>query len=138
MKSKLIVMGAILALSMFLCACSSASNEPAPELVSIDDSFAGKEVEVAVGGSLVINLECNPKIGLEWVLKNISDQTVLKLVNQKFKPPESGDASGSNGQEIWSFRTLGKGMSTIFMEYRQPWQKQFPPENTFDLTVIVK
>lgn len=137
MKLKLI-MGAILALSMSLCACSSASDEPAPEMVSIDDSFAGSEVEVAAGGSLVITLETNPKIGLEWALKNISDQTVLKLVNQTFKPPESGAASGSNGQEIWSFKTLGKGMSTIFMEYRQPWQKQFPPENTFDLTVIVK
>ena len=137
MKSKLI-MGAILTLSLSLCTCSSASNEPAPELVSIDDSFAGKEVEVAVGGSLVITLETNPKIGLEWELKNISDQTVLKLVNQRFKPPESGAASGSNGQEIWSFKALGKGTSNIFMEYRQPWQKQFPPENTFDLTVIVK
>jgi len=83
-------------------------------------------------------LECDPKIGLEWALKNISDQAVLKLVNQKFKPPESGVDSGDNGQEIWSFKALGTGESTIYMEYRQPWQQQFPPEKTFTLTVIVK
>lgn len=138
MKLKLIIMGAILVLSMSFFACSTASNEPAPGVVSIDDSFTGSEIEIQVGGSLVITLETNPKIGLEWALKNISDHTVLKLVNQKFKPPENGTASGSNGQEIWSFKTLEKGMSVIFMEYRQPWQKPFPPENTFDLTVIVK
>ena len=138
METKLILSGTIFALLLSLYACTLASNAPAPELVSVDASYAGKEVEIADGGLLTLTLECNPKIGLEWELKNLSDQNVLKLVNQKFKPPESGDASGSDGQEIWSFKALGTGKSTIYMEYRQPWQRQFPPEKTFALTVIVK
>jgi len=138
MKSKLILACTVFALSLSLCACELASNAPAPEQVFVDASYAGKEVELADGGSLTLTLECNPKIGLEWELKNVSDQTVLKLVNQKFKPPESGATSGGNGQEIWSFKALGTGESAIYMEYRQPWQRQFPPEKTFSLIVVVK
>jgi len=138
MKVKPILSCIILALSLSLCACALASNTPAPEQVFVDASYAGKEVELADGGSLTLTLECNPKIGLEWELKSVSNQTVLKLVNQKFKPPESGDAYGSDGQEIWSFKALGTGESAIHMEYRQPWQRQFPPEKTFSLIVVVK
>ena len=139
MKSRLIIACTIFALLLPLCACALASNAPVPEQVSVDASYAGKEVELADGGSLTVTLECNPKIGLEWALRNISDQTTLKLVNQKFKPPEeSGTASEGNAQEIWSFKAIGTGKSTIYMEYRQPWQKQFPPEKTFSLIVVVK
>lgn len=45
---------------------------------------------------------------------------------------------GAAGKEIWTFKALKKGKSTISMEYRRFWEKGAPPAKTFSLTVVVK
>jgi predicted secreted protein len=119
-------------------ACSPASDVPVPVHAVADDSFDGKKVEVAEGGDLTVTLGCDTRIGMEWDLKSISDQEVLKLTGQKFKPFEDETAEDMNGREVWSFEALSGGEATILMDYRQPWQTRYPPEDTFTLDVVVR
>jgi inhibitor of cysteine peptidase len=133
MKSKLVLICATIAISLCLVACSSA-----PSLVSVDASYSGQQVEVAVGGSLTATLESNPSTGFEWVLVNIGDETVLKNVANTYEAPEDTDMVGAPGKEIWTFKALKKGTSTISMEYSQPWPNGTKAAETFDLTVVVK
>jgi inhibitor of cysteine peptidase len=133
MKSKLVLICATIAISLCLVACSSA-----PSLVSVDASYSGQQVEVAVGGSLTVTLESNPSTGFEWVLVNIGDETVLKNVANTYEAPEDTDMVGAPGKEIWTFKALKKGTSTISMEYSQPWPNGTKAAETFDLTVVVK
>jgi len=140
MKSKLILMIVMAAISLVLFACGSSS---APKMVSVDSSDSGKEVKVAAGGSLQVILESNQTTGFQWELTSISAPTVLEKVDQKFitMPPDATkDGSplvGAPGAEVWTFTALQKGNSTISMGYSRPWES-VPPVKTFVLTVSVK
>ena len=144
MKSKLILTCAVVAISLCLFACLPASK------VSVEasrDDFKeqhfSKEVEVAVDGSLTIALYSCPSEGRQWSEAEISDQTVLQQTDHKFVMPEAeGDMPpppGTPGQEVWTFRALKEGKSTISMEYTHPWEGgEEEPMLTFVLTVVVK
>ena len=142
MKSKLILVCAMVAILLSLCACSSKQ-------VSVNftwDDFKKKqhisqEVEVAVDGSLTIALYSCPSEGRQWSEAQISDQTVLQQTDYKFVSPQSEPPPppGTPGQEVWTLKTLKKGTSTIFMEYTHPWEGgEKEPMLTFALTVVVK
>jgi len=101
-----------------------------------------QEVEVAVDGSLTVTLCSNPSTGFEWESARISNQTVLQQVDHKFEAPEyTGDGPpppGSPGKEVWTFKALKEGKSTISMEYSRPWEGGEKAAWTFVLTVVVK
>ena len=135
MKSRLILVCIMTVMSLCLLACSSG----APSEVSVDESYNGKEVEIAVDGSLTVTLESNATTGFQWdEASKIGDQTVLKQVEHQFIAPESTGMVGAPGKEVWTFRALKKGNSTISMEYSQPWEGGTKAGETFALTVVVK
>ena len=137
MKTKLILIFTMMAISLCLLSCSST-----PKQVSVDASYKGKEVPIAVGGLLTVTLESNASTGFQWELKEISDETVLKQVDDKYEgaSAKSNDAPptvGAPGKEIWTFKALEKGKSTVSMKYSQPWEGGEKAAETFDLTVVV-
>jgi len=135
MKPKLFVLFAFAAIFLTLCACSTAS-----EKLSVDASYSGKEVEVAVGGSVVVTLDSNATTGYSWALKEITDASVLEETGHEYNapPPTEPPLLGAGGEEIWTFKALKSGTSTISMEYKRPWEAGVQPAETFSLTVIVK
>ena len=143
MKTKLALIGTMVAISLCLLACC-----PAPKQVAVEascDNFMklqhiSQEVQVPVDGSLTVTLCSNPTTGFEWESAKISDQTVLQQVDHKFISPESEPPPppGTPGQEVWTFKALKKGESTISMEYSRPWEGGEKGEWTFVLTVVVK
>ena len=150
MKSKLILMCAMVAISLSLFACSSASEQVSVDASCDDfmklhpDCAISREVEVAVGGSLTVTLCSNPTTGFQWSESaEISDQTVLEEVDHKFvSPGYTGDKPppppGTPGKEVWTFKALKEGKSTISMEYSRPWEGGEKAAWTFVLTVVVK
>ena len=114
---------------------------PAPSDVSVNASHSGGEITLTVHDSLIVTLGSNPTTGYGWALVNISDESVLQEVSNEFvldpTPPE-GPISGGSGKEIWTFKALSEGTSTIFMEYIQPWMEGVEPEATFNISVTVE
>jgi len=146
-KSKLILICAVVAISLCLSACSPASKQVSVN-VSWDDfmklQHISQEVEVLVDGSLTITLYSCPSEGRQWSEAQISDQTVLREVDHKYEPPPEAigcmpPPPGTPGQEVWTFKALEKGMSTISMEYTHPWEGgEKEPMLTFVLAVVVE
>ena len=141
MKSKLILMCAVVAISLGLFACSSAVKQ-AEVSVDIDDFMEQKhisqEVEVAVDGSLTVTLGSNQTTGFKWELAEITDESVLEYVDDEYVPPEDKEVMGAAGEEIWTFKALKKGATEVSMEYGQSWEGGEKAEWTFVLTVVVK
>ena len=99
------------------------------------------ELEVEVGELLMVTLCSNPTTGFSWSeTANISDTSILEQVSHEFIPPQSGQSSqtGAAGQEVWVFRALEEGTSTVDMEYSRPWQGGEQAVWTFELTVTVE
>ena len=148
MKSKLILTCAVVAISLLLLACASPQEQASGQVsveVACDDFYKqpaiSQEVEVADDGSLTVTLCSNPTTGFLWSENaEISDQTVLQQTDHKFISPESQPPPppGTPGQDVWIFKALKKGTSTISMEYSRPWEGGEKGEWTFALTVTVK
>jgi len=142
-KPKLILTFAMVAISLCLFACSPVPKEVSIE-VSWDDfmkeQHISKEVEVAVDGSLTLSMYSNPTEGRQWSEAQISDQTVLQQTDHKLvmPKPEPPPPPGTPGEEVWTFKALKEGTTTISMEYTHPWEGgEKEPMLTFALTVTV-
>ena len=132
MKSKWLLMGLVATVLLVLTACSSLPNQ-----VSADESSSGKQVEIAVGGSLTVTLESNATTGYSWELKEIGDTSILQKTDNKYVAPTSG-LIGAGGKEVWNFKALKAGKTTLSMEYSQPWAGGQKDAKIFNLTVVVK
>ena len=146
MKLRLILMCTVVVMSLCLSACSLASRQVSLK-ISCDDFYKqhdiSKEVEVAVGDSFIVALCSNPSTGFQWAESaEIGDKTVLEQTEHKFVSPGAEDtkpiAPGTPGQEVWTFKALKKGTSTISMVYGRPWEGGEKGEWLFDLAVNVK
>ena len=147
MKSKLILTCAVVAVSTFLIACAAPAQPSSRAWVEVScDEFYNNHhltgtVEVQAGETFTVTLCSNPTTGFLWSeTAQISDQTVLEQVDHKFVSPESEPPPppGTPGQEVWTFKALKKGTSTVSMEYSRPWEGGEKGEWTFVLTVVVK
>ena len=139
MKTRLIVLTSIIAVMLLCLFGCSPGGSVAPSEVSVDESATGKTVKIAVAGTLMVTLESNATTGFQWELASISDQTVLEQVDHQFvSPPEDTGMVGAPGKEVWTFKALKEGSSTISMEYSQPWEGGTKAAETFSLTVVVK
>ena len=147
MKTKLVLVCIIATISLCISACSSEAPSEVPIDVSCDDfttaNHINKRAEVTVAESFTVTLCSNPTTGFQWSESaNISNQTVLEQTDHEFMPPETeGDKPpppGTPSNEIWTFRTLKKGTSTIYLEYSRLWGSGEKGAWTFTLTITVK
>ena len=133
MKLKWLLMGVItVSIVTLMTACSKLPNG-----VSVNESSSGKQVEVAVNGTITVTLDSNATTGYSWQLSGISDSSVLEKTNNVYEVPTSGRI-GAGGKEVWTFKALTAGKATINMEYDQPWTDGQKDAKSFVLTVVVK
>jgi inhibitor of cysteine peptidase len=142
MKAKLILICAVGVLSLFLFACAPAARQASVE-VSCDDfsqqNHITKQVEVGAGGTLTVTLCSNQTTGFMWSeTAQISDQSVLQQTDHRSVPPEAEGLVGAAGKDVWTFKALKKGTSTVSVDYSRPWEGGEKGEWTFNLTVTVK
>ena len=147
MKSKLMLICAMVAISTFLIACAAPAQTAKQIWVEVHcDEFynnhhISKTIEVNAGDRLTVVLCSNPTTGFQWSEEaEISDSAVLKQEVHEFVGPESEPPPppGTPGVEAWTFQTLKKGTSTVSMEYSRPWEGGEKGEWTFTLDVVVK
>jgi predicted secreted protein len=132
MKTKWLLMSLIAAAMLVMTACSKLPNN-----VSVDESSSGKQISIAVGGTITVTLDSNATTGYSWELKEISNTGVLEKADNKYVAPTS-NLMGAGGKEIWAFKVLAAGTTTLNMEYSQPWVGGQKAAKNFTLTVESK
>ena len=131
---------AMLALSL---GCQGNSNLGTVISVTCDEMQSQanitKNQNIAVGGIITVNLCSNRTTGFTWegTEKNTNPDVVAQS-NYKWVSPEESGKVGVAGKEVWTFKGLKPGNSTISMEYSQPWPGGTKAGSTFTLNVTVK
>jgi inhibitor of cysteine peptidase len=138
MKLRIITLSVLLTMSLWLASCLAGASVQ----VSCDDfgkqQHISKEANVAAGDTFIITLCSNATTGFQWSESGqISDPTVVQQTDHKFVSPDTG-LVGAPSKEVWTFKALKKGTSTISLEYSQPWEGGEKGAWTFNLTVVVK
>lgn len=98
-----------------------------------------KQINVTTGNTFTVTLCSNATTGFQWSESaQISDEAVVQQTGHEFVSPENKGLVGAPGEEVWTFKALKKGTSTIALEYSRPWEGGEKGEWTLNLTVIVK
>jgi inhibitor of cysteine peptidase len=136
MKKKIWILAAVLVIAAIAIGTTfaMADTSSTPALTAADSD---KQITLNAGDSLILTLDSNPSTGFSWSNASISKVSVIKEMSREFKEPDS-KLMGASGQDIWTFKALEKGTSTISMNYSRPWEKDVAPIATFNVTIVVK
>jgi inhibitor of cysteine peptidase len=137
---KVLLASILVAASLGLSACSAWTATLEIDCAEFqEDQHFTWEVDVSPGDSVVVALCANPSTGFQWSESAVmSDDTVVRQVSHKHVPAKGDDTVGSAGREVWTFKALSSGTSSISMQYEQPWEGGLKREWTFTATVTVE
>jgi inhibitor of cysteine peptidase len=110
--------------------------------LSCDDFSANnnitKSISVSAGSTFTVTLCSNATTGYQWSENaSIGDTSVVEQTGQQFVEPSS-DMAGAAGKQVWTFKALKSGTTTISMDYSRDWEGGEKGTWTFKLNATVK
>lgn len=90
-----------------------------------------------LGKTFQIELPSNVSTGNTWVLHSEMDKQFLQLEATEYKETET-NLDGAPGLDVFTFKTLAKGKTTLEFVYKYAWEKETPenaPKRTFQITI---
>ena len=100
-------------------------------------------IEATAGKEFTISLKSNCTTGFRWQLAKPLDETIVKSVKNEYQAPPQKFCGefpvvGAPGKEVWTFKALKSGKTTIEFKYVRPWEKDKAPAETKSVPVVVK
>jgi inhibitor of cysteine peptidase len=97
------------------------------EVVEIDESNNGGQVELGLGEMLVVRLESNPSTGYQWEIDELEGGVVQQRGEIGFESAvQENPPPGTGGWTILRFEAIGAGESELRLIYHQPWIEEEP------------
>ena len=88
-------------------------------------------MSTVVGGELTVTLGSNPTTGYQWLEDaEISDESIVQQTSHIFIGPGIDKPPGTSGEEVWVFKGLKRGTTTILLEYCRGWVGSRTPDAT--------
>lgn len=134
----------VLLLTMTVCiaslgqqsASASKTQTFSPNVV-LTEQDNGKDIDLTIGGALIVKLPSNPSTGYGWTV--VGEPSPLKLQKTSFRKGKTKDnAVGASGTAIFQLSANASGMTTLTLVYRRSWEYNVPPIRTFVVRVDVR
>ena len=116
MKITLLIVPVILIMAG--CTCT-----PKNQCKNTEDSTM---ITTKVGEEFTITLDSNPTTGYQWKLSDNLTEGIVKFVKSEYVAPET-EMVGAGGKEIWTFKGVRPGETTVDLEYVRPWETGIEP-----------
>jgi len=98
----------------------------------------GDSFNLEINDVINIRLISNPTTGYRWVLSEKIDDSIISLIDSEFiQSKKDKELVGTGGYEIFSFKAISKGKTSIILNYERPWEEEVEPLETFEITVSV-
>jgi len=117
-----------------LVGCSPA--RASAKTVTLTEADAGKTIELQKGSQLVVTLDGNITTGFNWEALPPTP-AVLKQLGEPETAPDSS-ALGAGGKISLKFQAVQTGRASLTLIYHRSFEKDVPPEKTFEVTILVK
>jgi len=146
----LAIVGTFAALALIGCAATAstpsgqATQSKVKTVEVSDDDFNKqkdivKDITIAAGETFQVILSSNASTGFSWSENaTIGDAAVLQQVTHDYNEPNASGVVGAAGTEVWTFKSLHTGSTTVTNEYSRPWEGGEKGVWTFALNVTVK
>lgn len=86
---------------------------------------------VKIGEQFEVVLPSNPTTGYQWY--ESLDKSILTLVEKSFRP--GSDKIGSGGLQIFIFNAIARGETSIYLQYKRPWESIPVKEETVTVKI---
>ncbi len=134
--SRIIVYLAAVSLSLIL---ASACVPGKPRTIAVTEKDAGSTVTMNQGDMLEVTLVGNPTTGYSWDIQSVDTSILKQMSDWMYKADNTTPGFvGSPGKQSVRFEAVGAGQTTLKMIYYRSFEPDVPPEQTFEITVIVK
>ncbi len=100
-------------------------------------SYPKNTVDVKAGRGFEISLRSGRKSGYEWQLAGGFDKNILELVSSEYIA-DQGKAAGAGEKEVWTFKALKTGETTVSFRYVRRGEKEAVPARKEDYFIMVK
>lgn len=84
-----------------------------------------KVLKIKAGETFNIELNSNPTTGYQWQLVKPLDKNIIELVSSYYISPKT-NLMGAGNKEIWIFRAVKPGKTTISFKYVRLWEDTQP------------
>lgn len=111
---------------------SESSNRPA----ELQISNPTKQLEAEVGSEFKIVIDSNPTTGYHWELVGEMDENIVEFVSRDYRA-DTPQTVGSGGVDVWVFKALAVGETTIMLGYYPPGDST-EAQQTVTFNVVVK
>lgn len=103
------------------------------------EKFKGSinKISITSGRKFAITFSSNKTTGYGWQVAEPFDRNVLELKTSVYIPSRSNLAS-AGGNEVWTFKALRPGSSVVHFEYVRPREKNVPPAEAKDITIVIR
>lgn len=136
-----VAMVLMLALGMGLVLAQQAERSANTASVTVVSSMSTSPIPISgiKGSSITITLPANQTTGYSWRIANKPNPAVIKFIRSDYIAPKSGaPVVGQSGVEAWTFQAVGRGSTTLLLEYARPWEKNAKPAKKQAFSVSVK
>ena len=129
--------------TILLTGCASSSFTPTPTLPPTAEKLSTlpeptdptQLLAVKAGETFEIVLPSNTSTGYHWEILPELDVNIVEFVEQDYIPEEPV-MPGSGGMDVWTFRAVNAGVTTIVLGYYPPGNDADPDESvTFSIRV---
>jgi predicted secreted protein len=116
-----------LLLALFLTACNLGSKPSNPQV----------KIETSTGREFKVVLDSNPSTGYHWEIVGDLDPDIVEFVSRDYRA-DKPLRTGSGGSDIFIFKAVGAGETTITLGYYPPSNDATEPNQQQTFTVVVK
>ena len=100
------------------------------------NKVTGDTFETTVGKTFTIALDANMTTGYNWT-QTTKDTNVVAYVDNAYVAAATGPQTvGGGGIDTFTFKAVGKGTTTITLNYARPWES-VPAAQTRTITITV-
>ena len=123
--------------TILLASCGASSSTPTPRLPPTGEiqttlpepTDPTQLMTVRVGETFNLVVPSNPSTGYHWDIIPELDENIVVFAEQNYFA-EKPVIPGSGGMEVWTFRAVSAGDTTVVLGY-------YPPSNTNDPEEVV-
>jgi predicted secreted protein len=131
--------------AILLTACTTSSSTPTPtfppppvetESIVLEPTDHTQLIVVRAGETFDLVVPSNPSTGYHWDIIPELDANLVEFAEQNYFADQPV-APGSGGMEVWTFRAVNPGDTTIVLGYYSP-DNDTDPEETVTFSIQVE
>lgn len=121
--------------TILLASCTTSSSTPTPTLpptaetqnTLLEPTDPTQLVTAKTGGTFELVLPSNPSTGYHWDILPELDENIVQFVEQNYIANQPV-IPGSSGMDVWTFRAVSAGDTTVVLGYYSPGNPNDPEE----------